>query len=455
MKKNIIIEWNIVLIWVWWTGISALAGLFFELWLKKIVWIDNKKSEITEKLKKLWINIFIWEKKYKIKKNDFVIYSDATINTYEVKLAKDFFNKWIKKNFVMSYFQFIWEISKYFSTISIAWTNWKSSTTSLAIYTAWKTLSNFWLWIVWALVPDFWNKNYLYNKNIKSDLYNIFFSIFTSKEYLDFNLVKKYYFFIESCEYMKHFLHLDVDYAIITNITFDHWDYFKTKEEYLSAFSFFKKNIKKKLIDKIWNRKINFKFLFWEHRQRNANLIIDLFLELWIKEKTIISNMKNFKWLWRRLEYLWNNKKWAKIYTDYWHVAESLLVWYKALKEKFPQKKILLVFQPHQLRRILQWWKDFKKNIQNYDKVIIYDIYLARENISELLDEFNEIWIKWIKNKEEIWNFFANENNWQYFSNFELLKKNISDINNERIIIIYSAWNLDYLIRNEIKNFVY
>ena len=115
---------NIVLVWIWWIWLSAIWQILNELGYQNIIWIDASKSEITEKLKKQWIKIVIWHWKYKITPDDFVIYSDATINTPEVQKAKT----------KLSYFELIWEISKYFKTIAITWTNWKSTTTALTIY---------------------------------------------------------------------------------------------------------------------------------------------------------------------------------------------------------------------------------------------------------------------------------------------------------------------------------
>jgi len=48
--------------------------------------------------------------------------------------------------------------------------------------------------------------------------------------------VKKYYFLLESCEYQRHFLNLNLDEAIITSLELEHTDYFKDWDDYESAF---------------------------------------------------------------------------------------------------------------------------------------------------------------------------------------------------------------------------
>jgi UDP-N-acetylmuramate--alanine ligase len=48
--------------------------------------------------------------------------------------------------------------------------------------------------------------------------------------------VKKYYFLLESCEYQRHFLNLNLDEAIITSLELEHTDYFKDRDDYQKAF---------------------------------------------------------------------------------------------------------------------------------------------------------------------------------------------------------------------------
>jgi UDP-N-acetylmuramate-alanine ligase len=65
-------------------------------------------------------------------------------------------------------------------------------------------------------------------------------------------------------------------------------------------------------------------------------------------------------------------------------MASSIEFGYMALKHKFPNKNFFVIFQPHQINRIITGRKDFQKALKNYDQVIIYDIYAARENLSDL-----------------------------------------------------------------------
>ncbi len=53
------------------------------------------------------------------------------------------------------------------------------------------------------------------------------------------------YFALEACEYQRHFLAYSPTYAIMTNIDWDHPDYFKSEDDVFSAFESFGKQVKK------------------------------------------------------------------------------------------------------------------------------------------------------------------------------------------------------------------
>ena len=52
------------------------------------------------------------------------------------------------------------------------------------------------------------------------------------------------YFAFEACEYRRHFLSYYPDYAIMTNIDFDHPDYFKDLQDVTNAFQEMASNVK-------------------------------------------------------------------------------------------------------------------------------------------------------------------------------------------------------------------
>ena len=115
---------NIVLIWAWWTGISSLWFLFTQLWYNNIIWIDSTESQITKALQSNGVKVILWHGVYQVQAGDLVIYSDAAPQAPEVIQTKERVLqevKWARPP--LSYFQFLWEISKLFETISIAGTH--------------------------------------------------------------------------------------------------------------------------------------------------------------------------------------------------------------------------------------------------------------------------------------------------------------------------------------------
>jgi UDP-N-acetylmuramate--alanine ligase len=56
------------------------------------------------------------------------------------------------------------------------------------------------------------------------------------------------YFVLESCEYQRHFLAYEPQYAIITNIELDHVDYYKDMADYCNAFETFANQVKKGVV---------------------------------------------------------------------------------------------------------------------------------------------------------------------------------------------------------------
>lgn len=56
------------------------------------------------------------------------------------------------------------------------------------------------------------------------------------------------YFVLESCEYQRHFLAYEPQYAIITNVELDHVDYYKDMDDYCDAFETFANQVKKGVV---------------------------------------------------------------------------------------------------------------------------------------------------------------------------------------------------------------
>lgn len=454
---------KLVLIWAWWTGMSGVAGMLHDLWYSNIICIDANQSELTNKLKAKGLEVIIGHGKYKIQPNDVVIYSEATASSVEVLEAKEITKANRKNMIILNYFDFLWEISKYFTTIGITGTNGKSSTTALLLSTAKKHLDNLWLGILWALVPELNNDNYHINPYKIAEIKNIFDYIFTWK-WLNYSLIKKNIFILEACEYKRHFLKIDLERWAITNIELDHTDYYKDLADYNSAFQSFANKTKNKVfttsnldiknVEKIKTNNFDFKYLLGKHNQENWTLVFELIKQLNPKINTekLKGTIENFKWLWRRLELLETTKNGSLLFSDYAHMASSINLWYHAIKEKYPNKKITAIFQPHQINRVLRERNEFWKALKLFDNVFIYNIYAARENLAEQLENFKHLNIQNANTISKFWDLFAKNCGWKYIENIEEIKKTINNGNENDIFIVLSAWDIDFLLRNFSKN---
>lgn len=65
---------------------------------------------------------------------------------------------------------------------------------------------------------------------------------------------------------------------------------------------------------------------------------------------------------------------------DYAHHPTEIRVTLRAARELYPEKRIWCIFQPHQYSRTRHLLKGFAKSFQNADKIILADIYAARDN---------------------------------------------------------------------------
>ncbi len=146
-------------------------------------------------------------------------------------------------------------------------------------------------------MPQLDNKNYWLNHNAKDDIKKIFDYILDGKQTeWDESLRKKYRFIIEADEFNRHFLYLDVDYALVLNAELDHSDIYKNDDEYFAAFHQFGNKVKKAIwsiseeigIERFANElksdklhrispyPISLQYIFGKHNQKNASLVYAL-----------------------------------------------------------------------------------------------------------------------------------------------------------------------------------
>lgn len=81
----------------------------------------------------------------------------------------------------------------------------------------------------------------------------------------------------------------------------------------------------------------------------------------------------------------------------------------------------------------------------------MYDIYAARENLQELVKKIPTL--KNIRTKEELGKAFAKTCKGIYISSPKEIIQKIESIDKKNIIVIYSAGDIDFLVRKNLQIF--
>src|SRR3989344_1202159 len=119
------------------------------------------------------------------------------------------------------------------------------------------------------------------------------------------------------------------------------------------------------------------------HNVYNALAAIGATSSAQIPFKLIQETLEEFKGIWRRFEILGFMGK-ALIISDYGHHPSAVRTTLEGAREFFPGKKILLVFQPHQLQRTRALFDDFVSVLSEEaaDGIILVEIFqvAGREN---------------------------------------------------------------------------
>ena len=220
-----------------------------------------------------------------------------------------------------------------------------------------------------------------------------------------YKIGKSKYFVLEACEYDRSFLDLNPSVAVITNIDLEHLDtYPGGMNEIKKAFSGFISKIKKSgaiiasaqdknLLEivskadpsykKIYyggeksEQKVDYPMaLFGRHNILNGQAALALADYLKIDMKYVLRVLNNFKGAKRRLEYKGNFGQ-VLVFDDYGHHPTEIATTIQALKDKFPDKKIITVFWPHQYKRIFPLKDKFINAFSQADDVILKPIYLV------------------------------------------------------------------------------
>jgi len=372
-------------------GMSGIAKLLLQRGIK-VSGSDLKESNITNGLKESGASIFIGHNPSNIKGADLVIYSSAISgDNSEIQEAKKQGLPLIRRA------QALADLMKNETVIAITGSHGKTTTASLVSYLLLEAGFNPTLAIGGIL------------RNIDNNAY----------------LGAGRFFVAEADESDGSFLYYQPKYSIITNIDYEHLDYYKDFENAMNTFKEFinktkndgcvfccdddvnLKNVLKNYNNRyvlfglsesadIYPKNIQMKGLTSEfdcfcknkfidrfclnlggmHNISNALSVIALGLELGVDLGFIRNTLANYQGSRRRIEVKFNDKDYLVI-DDYAHHPTEIRATLATIRNL--KKRVIAIFQPHRYTRTKLLLNEFGRCFDLADYVVVTNIYPAGE----------------------------------------------------------------------------
>ncbi len=311
--------------------------------------------------------------------------------------------------------------------------------------------------IIGTLVPQLWNSNFHFEDSGN--------------------------FVIEACEYKRSFLQYHPYITVITNIDLDHIDYYKNLDDYISAFqsivdqtsgfviiSALDENSKKLDIPEekkiiVWNGKIIYFPRVEEiccsakkcynvekdmsipemtlqvpgnHLLHDAYLAYTVGRLLGMQDESIVSKLESYKGSWRRSEIVGMTENGNILMSDYGHHPNEIRPTLHAIREKYHDKKLFVIFQPHQYSRTRELLSEFAISFWDVDMLVVPNIYFSRDKKEDVE------WMTTEKLVAEIAKHQPNIENGHGLENtLEIIQKYDKKNPNSSVILLLGAGDLD------------
>jgi UDP-N-acetylmuramate--alanine ligase len=380
---------NVYFVGIGGIGMSALAR-YFHANGKNVGGYDKTKTEITDDLMALGISIHFNDSVEEIDKRfldagtTLVVYTPAIPNFHsELNYFRNNEFEVLKRSKVLGF------ITENTFCMAVAGTHGKTTTTSILGH-----LLNECNVEVTAFLGGI-SENYNSNLILKGTKVSV----------------------VEADEFDRSFLTLSPDIACITSMDSDHLDIYGEVNAFQNSFLAFSEKLKPngKLFVRnglpikaitygieddsdysVQNIKIqngtyvfdvktpkglieNIQFnLPGRHNLSNALIALAMAVEYGCPHQQLVRALASYKGVKRRFTY--HIKTESLIYIDdYAHHPQEINAVYQALKEMYPSKKVLAIFQPHLYSRTRDFADDFAESLSQFDEILLLDIYPARE----------------------------------------------------------------------------
>jgi len=370
-------------------GMSALAR-YFDANKKQVAGYDKTQTEITDSLVSLGINIHFEDAVSNIDSS--FLNSESTLVVYTPAIPKNHeeLNYFIDNGYnVLKRSEILGLITENTFCLAVAGTHGKTTTTSILGHIM--NECSVPLTAFLGGISENYNSNLILNGTEVS--------------------------VVEADEFDRSFLRLSPNMACITSMDADHLDIYGEASEIKKSFEDFSKRIKPngKLFVKnglplkgitygieddsdytVQNIKIeNGTYVFdvktpkavlediqfnlpGRHNLSNALIALAMAVEYGCPHQQLVKALASYKGVRRRFTYHIKTDNLVFI-DDYAHHPEEINAVHQAVREMYPNKKVLAVFQPHLYSRTRDFVDDFAKSLSQFDEVILLDIYPARE----------------------------------------------------------------------------
>ena len=349
-------------------GMSALAQLLHDRG-DMVLGSDRSESPVTDLLAEKGITVIIGQTEENIT-------PEITLFVYSAAVGEDNPERVRARKLdipELSYFEMLGRVSEAKRTIAVAGTHGKTTTTAMLA----RILTDCNLdptAVVGSIVRDF-GSNYLPGA---SDL-----------------------FVVEACEYKSHFLTLSPEVLVITNLEFDHTDFFSDLKDVQNAFRALIAKVPAHgaiitdpehphiapLLGGIAAQVINYTRepsyplqMPGEFNEMNARAAAAAARVLvpTLQTEDLIHSLSTFEGTWRRFEKKGETSNGVMVYDDYAHHPTAIRETLRALRAK-TEGNVFVAFHPHLYSRTRDLFDGFVRAFADADQVLIAPIFGARE----------------------------------------------------------------------------
>lgn len=349
-------------------GMSALARHFLAE--KKVVsGSDRSLSPLTKALNAEGVQIFGEQVATNITKDiELIVYTEAMSKDHEEMVAARSLDVPM-----MNYFEALGLAMNPYYLIAVAGTHGKTTTT--------------------AMITDIFEAE-------GKDPTAIIGSL-RAKTKSNYRAGKSKYAIVEACEYKRDFLSLHPDILVITNIEFEHVDYYSDLKDVQSAFRELAEQVNEggvvitdtnnpniaSVVAGLTVPVLNYQECIdlqipmrqpGMHNRFNAAAALAVTKRERLDTEKAKEAIAHFAGTWRRFEFK-GECNGALVYDDYAHHPTEIKATISAARELYPDRKLTIAFQPHTYTRTKTLFVDFAKAFGLADAVVLLPIYAARE----------------------------------------------------------------------------